>query len=385
MSKKTTRTDDETQIYRNLQRRLDKMPIGFPETTSGVEIRILKHLFTPLEALVAQHLSIVPESPARVFKRLKEEGLSFAQAEKALESAASGGGIRLVKKGSRKLYSLMPLVVGMYEYQVDHLTPDFARDMTDYVKGEFGDELYRTKIPQLRTIPIRESVALHEKYRIGGYDDLKSILKKAEGRIGVINCICRQTREVIGEKCSNTDLRQTCFVFGEMFENAVKGGIATAVTLEEALDIIAHARRDGLVVQPENTQNPLYVCCCCGDCCGILSTVKRFPRPAEMFASNYYADIDPDSCTGCGLCLSRCQMEAIRIIGEVAVVNVDRCIGCGNCTANCEFEAPILHRRMVTSVPPKDTADLHMKIMSRKFGRSGVLKAGAKIALKQKV
>ncbi|MHA1885119.1 MAG: hypothetical protein ACW96S_08715 [Promethearchaeota archaeon] len=39
----TELTDD---IYRVLQQALDKLPIGFPETESGVEIRILKHIFT---------------------------------------------------------------------------------------------------------------------------------------------------------------------------------------------------------------------------------------------------------------------------------------------------------------------------------------------------
>ncbi len=32
-------------IYRELQRHLDEMPVGYPRTESGVEIRILKHLF----------------------------------------------------------------------------------------------------------------------------------------------------------------------------------------------------------------------------------------------------------------------------------------------------------------------------------------------------
>jgi electron transport complex protein RnfB len=385
MSKKMTGTSDGEQVYRDLQRRLDKMPVGFPETASGVEIRILKHLFSPLEALVAKYLSITPEPLSRIHKRLKDEGLSIEQVEKALEGAAAKGSILMRKKDDKKLYSLMPLIFGMYEFQVDRQTPEFARDITLYGKGEFGDELYRTKIPQLRTIPVRESIALHEKYRISTYDDLKSILEKAGERIAVINCICRQTREKIGEKCSKTDLRQTCFVFGEMSESVVKGGIGRAVTEEEALAIIARARADGLVVQPENTQDPSYVCCCCGDCCGILSTIKRFSSPAEMCAGNYQAEIDPDSCTGCGLCVKHCQMEAIRIEADVAVVDLDRCIGCGNCAAICEFESPILHRRHETFIPPKDTVALHMKIMSRKFGRSGVLKAGAKMVLKQQV
>ena len=39
------------QIYRKLQERLDKLPVGYPPTESGVEIRILKakvNLLIPL-------------------------------------------------------------------------------------------------------------------------------------------------------------------------------------------------------------------------------------------------------------------------------------------------------------------------------------------------
>ncbi len=43
-------------VYRKLQRYLDSLPIDYPETESGVEIRILKSLFTPQEAEIALKL-----------------------------------------------------------------------------------------------------------------------------------------------------------------------------------------------------------------------------------------------------------------------------------------------------------------------------------------
>ena len=36
--------------YRKLQEHLDKMPVGYPATQSGVEINLLKTIFTPEEA-----------------------------------------------------------------------------------------------------------------------------------------------------------------------------------------------------------------------------------------------------------------------------------------------------------------------------------------------
>ena len=56
----------EERIYRDLQRYLDRLPVSYPETESGVELRILKHLFTPEEAKIAMHLSMLPEPLERI-------------------------------------------------------------------------------------------------------------------------------------------------------------------------------------------------------------------------------------------------------------------------------------------------------------------------------
>jgi len=122
----------------------------------------------------------------------------------------------------------------------------------------------------------------------------------------------------------------------------------------------------GLVLQPEDTQHPSYVCCCCGDCCGILRTVKRYPHPAELYASNYYAEINPELCTACEICVSLCQFDAITIENSVAVANLDRCIGCGNCVARCESNASQLRKKETKMVPLKHTSDLYMKIVAEK-------------------
>jgi electron transport complex protein RnfB len=40
----------ETDLYRKLQRQLDQYSMGFPATESGVEIKILKKLFSEEDA-----------------------------------------------------------------------------------------------------------------------------------------------------------------------------------------------------------------------------------------------------------------------------------------------------------------------------------------------
>jgi len=48
-------------VYRLLSQRLDALPNRFPATKSGVELRLLKKLFTLEEAALASVMSLVPE------------------------------------------------------------------------------------------------------------------------------------------------------------------------------------------------------------------------------------------------------------------------------------------------------------------------------------
>lgn len=44
-------------IHNRLARHFDRLPGGFPSTDSGVEIRILRRLFSPEQAELACHLN----------------------------------------------------------------------------------------------------------------------------------------------------------------------------------------------------------------------------------------------------------------------------------------------------------------------------------------
>ena len=52
------------RIYEKVRERLDKFPQGFPKTDSGVELEILKTLFSPEEAELLLFLSPAAPKPA---------------------------------------------------------------------------------------------------------------------------------------------------------------------------------------------------------------------------------------------------------------------------------------------------------------------------------
>ena len=57
-------------IYKQLAEHLDRLPIPFPATDSGVELRILKRWFTPEEAEIALSMNGYPEAVPVIAERL---------------------------------------------------------------------------------------------------------------------------------------------------------------------------------------------------------------------------------------------------------------------------------------------------------------------------
>ncbi len=61
----------DKDIYSRLREQLDHYSVGFPATRSGVEIKILKKLFTEEEADLFLNLSMMLETAESVATRLK--------------------------------------------------------------------------------------------------------------------------------------------------------------------------------------------------------------------------------------------------------------------------------------------------------------------------
>ena len=77
-------------------------------------------------------------------------------------------------------------------------------------------------------------------------------------------------------------------------------------------------------------------------------------------------NIDEDLCTGCGTCVTRCQMDAVEIIDDVSNIHLERCIGCGVCVPTCPEEAIELIEKEDKVVPPKNVVETYQKIAQEK-------------------
>jgi electron transport complex protein RnfB len=354
------------QLYRELQRHLDRGPVPYPATESGVELRILKQLFTPEEARVALYLSAIPEPLAAIYRRTRRE-LSREQLGDLLGRMADKGSINMMPGKSGPLYCKSPLVLGMYEAQVNRLTPQLERDVRAYMDEKFGRALHGLRTPQFRTVPVNKSIEV--EHAIANYDDIRKFVEASPGPFAALNCICRQGRELTGEACRHTKEKQNCLMFGMAATMMIEKADARPVSQSEMLELLEQADREGLVLQPQNTQEPIFVCCCCGCCCGVLTTAKKMPRPADLFQTDFVAKVDPDVCQVCGVCGTRCQMDAITSDDEPSQVIQERCIGCGLCVTTCPSGAVRLHKKDGRKPPPKDMQALYMTIFQERYGR----------------
>jgi electron transport complex protein RnfB len=372
--------DPGDRVFHELRSQIDRMPVGMPATRSGVEIRILKKLFTPEEAEIALSLNLVPEPAGRIGRRLRRRGirLSAEELERRLDRMVAKGIIEGTF-GEKKRYGYALFALGIYEFQVDRLSADLYRDWEEYLGGEFGDELNRTRRPQLRTVPVGASIPAGR--RIAIYDDARAMVRRTEGKFALAHCICRQGKDLIGQPCKVTDLRDTCIIFPRAAEHYFRFGAGKEAGGEEVLAVLERAEKAGLVIQPSSQQDPVAICCCCGDCCGALTSLRRFPRPADYVTSNYRAEVDGGLCAGCGACAGRCPMAAVSVGGEKAAVNIDRCIGCGLCVTVCPSGAAALFRKEKIYRPPRGQKAFYAGVLYRKIGLAKTALTALKILL----
>ncbi len=338
----------EQEAYRKLARHLDSLPAGFPATEDGVELRILRQLFAPEEAELAVHLGLKLEKAEAIAQRA---GLPAEEAARRLREMSRKGLIFSIETPDRPpTYMAAQFVVGIWEYNLNRLTPQFVADIEAYMphlsQAAFG------ALPQLRTIPVGRSVAAAPE--VLAYESAEELIRRQE-TILVAPCICRKEHKIKGGGCGKLD--EACLVFGWGAEFYQRNGLGRMIDRDQALGILKKAEEEGLVVQPSNSQDIVNICLCCGDCCQALLHLKRHPSPAKVVSSSFVAVLDQEACLGCEICVDRCQMEALSMDGDKAVLNAERCIGCGLCVTTCSGEALSLSRKSDPPPVPKSVSE----------------------------
>ena len=346
-----------TKIYKRLAVHLDSLPGGYPETDSGVELEILKKLFTPLEANLACFLTLLDEKPKVVAYRA---GLSLATVRIQLKGMAAKGLIfETVDPQGDRLYMAAQFVVGIWEMQVGYLDKELADLFERYLPSLFDIETWKT-VPQLRTIPVEKSI--DPELQVLPYERARELIKDKTSFV-VTPCICRKEKALGDQHCQKP--LETCISFGREEDYLLSEGFGRKATREEVLEIMDLADQQGLVLQPNNGKEIKWICCCCGCCCGVLRTIKSFPRPNELTSSPFTLSVDIDVCDGCKKCIKCCQMSAITVVDKKVVWETERCIGCGLCVTSCQTGTLRLLRKPAATLPkvPKNIVDASLQTL----------------------
>lgn len=344
-------------IYQQLAKYLDNLPAGYPPTTSGVEIQILQKLFSREEAALALHLTLLNELPGVIARRAGQP--QFRVSELLAEMAHKGIISSNRAKEGKTTYAISQFVVGFYEDQVNRLDKEMAELFEAYAPTWFKEGPWK-KLPQIRTIPINQAIPLTSE--VMPYEQAKEILQ-SRTHIAVRNCICRQERELLGKGCDKP--LETCLSFDSAAENTVETGKGRMITLDDALEIIEKAQAAGLVLQPANSKDPIFMCTCCACCCGVLRHIKMEDNPGDLVANPYVIQHRSNLCINCGNCVDICPMDALitGLDGDVELRQI-RCIGCGLCISVCPTSAVVMTRKPSAEQPrtPNTTTETYLAL-----------------------
>ena len=320
-------------IYARLRERLDMFPQGFPKTKSGVEMEILRGLFTPDQAEIMLSLRPYPEPVSTVAERAEHDEKDLG--EMLYEMSRKGLILRARLSEEEAFYFLAPWMVGIWEFQLKNLNSDNIKLYEKYHEEAMVSEHGESKTPGFRVIPVEQEI--QDSSEVEPYERVSEIIESST-KFAVADCICRKEAELFGTVCDK--LMEACMMFDMAADYYIENEFGREITKEEAKQILLKAEEDGLVHHSSNhLGQKIFICNCCGCCCKALGFITKHNHPDAIAKSNYYAVVDEDSCTACETCIDRCQVGAIEIEDDLAVVNKRACIGCGLCVSSCPTES----------------------------------------------
>ena len=354
-------------IYEQLREILDAHPSTAPKGASIDEI--LRILFAPEEASTAVRMSFKPKSAASL---AVSTGVSENETEKRLESMADKGIIFSKNKDGKKLYGLVPVIPGVFEFPFmkgggTPMHDRLAKLWEEYHHESLGASFAGNPTPLTRVVAIEKSVMPQD--RIHPYEGVKRLIENAN-YVALTQCACR----VSVSKCDKP--KEVCHIFDGVGEFLVERGFACHISKEEGVDVLNQAEAAGLVHTSNNSADKVSVICnCCPCCCTVLRGRTQLNHPHAFEPSRFAAIVNSNDCITCGLCADeRCPMQAIEIKEDAAFVNEEICIGCGLCVSTCPTGAMNLTERKQVPAVPATTQDMAVQVLQEKGRLEAFLK-----------
>ncbi|MFP3897714.1 MAG: 4Fe-4S binding protein [Dehalococcoidia bacterium] len=331
---------------------------------------LLEELFTPEEAEVAAKMPVGPVTAQRFARDVV--GGDSEMVEGILEALADKGIAFTTEKDGLRVYTLMPVIPGIFEMQfmkgeVSEHTKKLARLFDEYFAVANGvvEKHVRAApggspgFPFARVITVEQEIPTD--VAVHSYDKVSTYIDQAE-HIAVSICYCRHHGELLGNPCDKP--KDVCMTLGPQARYVAERGFGRLISKKEAKEVLDRSEEAGLIHCSSNTGGYVsFMCNCCACHCGIIRSIKSGVIPMGA-VSSFIVVVDEDECSGCGLCVDRCQMEALSLEGDSVVRNAERCIGCGLCVSVCPSGALKLELRKEALVPPQGQRELRSSLVS---------------------
>lgn len=350
------------QEYRALVTRLEKGQVALPEPRDPRAWQgwkeILEILYSPEDAELASRLPLRPTSLGRLARHLR---LAPEELGPRLDAMCDRGLVMdLVNPRTGKAkYFLAPPVVGFFEFSMMRAHDAIpkkrlaeALDAYTHHDEAFVREVFGGETVVGRALVHETALAEEALPEVLDWERASAIVSEARAW-AVALCYCRHKAEHLGKRCDAP--MDNCLSLNAGAEFVARRGFGRAIERSEAMDIMVRARESGLVQIADNVlERPIYVCNCCGCCCGQLQAINTFGVPA-VNPSGFLARSDAERCSGCSRCSRACPIASITMTPRRVdakrkndlgpVVDEDRCIGCGVCVAACKKDAMQMVRR----------------------------------------
>jgi len=354
-------------IFRNLGKKIDGLETRAP--WNSTLHALLKEIYSAEEA------DVVVKMPygLSTFNEL-EKATAYEKTElsRVLDGLTAKGLVVDIWIHEEYRYTPSPMVVGIFEFTMMRMGPnvntkEWAKLLQEYMDG---DGAFRAanqgggmQVSFMRTLPHEEALKPSEYYEILDYEKASELIAEAD-KFSIGLCSCRHEKLHLGEKNCSVPLEK-CSQFGYAADFMIRNKLAREVSRSEMAENFAQSREMGLVLGVDNVRkNAKFVCHCCKCCCGPLLGISRYGYPNSIVTSNFIAEVNKDSCIGCGKCAKACPIEAIAMVAaenqefkkkQEVRIDTSICIGCGVCALKCPNKSCVLAKRGTRVIHPETT------------------------------
>ncbi len=174
-------------IYRRLRKGVAQHSAYFQASTSGVELKFLKKLFSEEEAGIYLNLTGNLETPQQIAERAMQDPEKVAA---TLKRMAKKGLVFPKRTGEAYYYAAPPFAHGILEHQVNWMDRELAQIYEEYIWAEkipespTTDQEAEITMPT-RSIPVKAPINITRP--IAPYEDVREIIKSHD-RIALTTC-----------------------------------------------------------------------------------------------------------------------------------------------------------------------------------------------------